>query len=120
MKPERYKRRECSDKERLLLYHIEQEYQLFKIRMLSQAPDEIYNRCNEIHFYECLHEYFEYHGELNPEFLQAVSMEAGILETLWGIYLKLEHLEVNTWEQIEDLFEAYLYQVKGGKNETQQ
>lgn len=117
MKPERCKRRECSDRERLLLYHMEQEYQFFKMKMLSQAPDEIYNKCNKIHFYECLHEYFVYQEHLNPEFLQAASMETDILEALWRVYLKLEHLEVNTWEQIENLFEAYLYQVKGGRDE---
>ena len=120
MKPERYKRREYSDRKTLLLYHIEQEYQLFKIRMLSQTPDEIYNRCNEIYFYECLHEYFVYHEDLNPEFWKAAFMEAGILEVLWKMYLKLEYLEFNTWEQIEYLLEEYLCQVKGGKDKKQQ
>ena len=120
MKRKRYKRRECSDRKRVFLYHVEQEYQLFKMRIQSQLPEDIYNRCNEIRFYECLHEYFVYHDDLNIEFVQVAFMETGILKELWRLYLKLEHLEVSTWEQIEDLFEAYLYQVKGGKNNNQE
>jgi len=89
---------------------MEQEYSLFKFEMLSRTAREIYESCAKIYFYECLHEYFVYQEDVNPEFLREVSGRTGMYQELWELYQTYEHLEVGTWEQIESMLKFYQHQ----------
>ena len=112
MEAKRYKRKDCKDSYQDLMYRMEQEYHLFKYEMLSKTRKEIYERCTEIYFYECLHEYFLYQEDINEEFLEKASKRTSIYRKLWNLYQKYEHLEVGTWEQIEGMLKFYNYQYK--------
>lgn len=106
----RYKRKDCKDSYRNFMYQMEQEYHLFKYKMLSRTPREIYERCTKIYFYECLHEYLLYKEDINAEFLEKASKRTSVYRELWELYQKYEHLEVGTWEQIEEMLKFYNYQ----------
>lgn len=105
----RYKRKDSRDSEQALLEQMEQEYQLFRYEMLSRTAKEIYESCAKIHFYECLHEYFLYQENIQEEFLEKAAKRKGIYQELWNLYLKHEHLEVGTWEQIEGMLKFYCH-----------
>lgn len=109
----RYKRKDSKDSEQILMERMEQEYQLFRYKMLSRTVKEVYEDCAKIHFYECLHEYFLYQENIQEEFLEKAAKRKGIYQELWNLYLKYEHLEVSTWEQIEGMLKFYCYQEKG-------
>lgn len=114
MKAKRYKRKDCNDSYQELRYRMEQEYHLFKYKMLSRTELEIYERCTEIYFYECLHEYFLYQEDIDKEFLDKASEMTNIYQELWNLYQKYEHLEISTWEQIEGILKFYNYQHSKG------
>lgn len=82
------RRHEHSDKEEKMLKKIKKEYVLFKYKMLSSNVREVYNECNRIRFFECLHEYFLYKEKIDSEFVQATADSEDILQELWEIYLK--------------------------------
>ena len=108
----RYKRKDCKDSYRNLMYQMEQEYSLFKYKMLSRIQREIYEKCKQIYFYECLHEYFLYQENITREFLDNVSGKTCVYWELWNLYQQYEHLEVGTWEQIEGMLKFYCHQKK--------
>ena len=85
---------------------IEMEHRLFYMEMLSKGKDEIYHSCNKIHFWECIHEYFDSHETLGlrmPEFNE----NCGLISSLWELYLKREDLNVDSWSGIEELIKAF-------------
>ena len=103
-----YKRQEHSEKERQILKLVETVYSLFKYKMLSGTGREIYESCNTIRFYECLHEYFQYTEKVELEFVRKVKMRDNLLGELHAYYLKTEYLSIETWEGIEELLRCYV------------
>lgn len=116
----RYKRKDSKDKEQALMEQMEQEYQLFRYQMLSRTKKEIYESCAKIHFYECCHEYFLYQEDIVAEFFEIAVQRKGIYQELWNLYLKYEYLEVDTWEQIEEMLKLYCHQEKRKGKEIEQ
>ena len=102
------RRHEHSEKEETLLQKISKEYTLFRYKMLSGSVQEVYNQCNQIRFYECMQEYFQYKEKLPPEFVQATEGREDILQELWGIYLKYEYLRIDEWSDLEDVLKMYV------------
>lgn len=100
-------RRERPEKEREMLRKAGMEYGLFRDKMLSQGPQEIYSACRRICFFECVYEYFQYKEEIREDFTNAAWRADRILEELWRLYLKHEYLRVDTWEGIEGMLEVY-------------
>ena len=103
-----FKRQEHSERERQILKLAETEYQLFKYKMLSGTSREIYDSCNTIRFYECLHEYFQYTERVELEFVRKVKMRDDLLGQLYAYYLKAEYLSIETWTEIEELLHCYV------------
>lgn len=95
------------DKEELMK-KVQTEYTIFKYKMLSDGRKEIYDACAKIFYYECMHEYFEYNEEIPEKFVDAMADTENIMERLYVLYLKNEHLQVDTWKAIEELLEAYI------------
>ena len=94
-----------------LLKKIQQEYVIFKYKMLSGNRKEIYDSSNQIIFYECLHEYFLYYEEISESFIEVTKDMDNILERLYVLYLKYEHLQVYTWDNINELIMDYVCSV---------
>ncbi len=107
MERKKQRRDRRTDREREVLWRMEREYELFRCQMLSKGAEKVYDRCTEIYFYECLHEYFLYKEEISTEFLETVSKEPEIYRVLWEMYLKYEYLEVGTWENVDEMLRVY-------------
>lgn len=108
MNRKKYKRGDSPKLQKQVLQYAEQEYKLFKYRMLSNPPKKVYDRCVKIRFYECLHEYFQYKDMTDGNFLEKIANEETVYSTLWETYLKYEYLGVETWEDIEELLQVYI------------
>ena len=102
-----YKRGEISQRKKEMLAKLEVEHKLFKYRMLSGDNKSIYDACNKIRVYECLYEYFLWKEDINTEYIQLLSGNDSVLQTLYDIYLKYEYLDVGTWLAIDELLEVY-------------
>lgn len=88
--------------------NIELEYSIFKFRMLSKTPREIYDNCNVIRFYECVHEYLIYNENVPGEFMEHIKTGQNILRELYHIYLKYEGIRIDSWEEIDNLIDIYM------------
>ena len=87
---------EFSPKERELVKRIENEFLLFKYKMLSKSNIEIYDSCNIIRFYESIYEYFIYTEDLNKKYLNVCLTYENVISELYELYLKYESLECST------------------------
>lgn len=93
------------------------EHGFFKNRILSGSKKSIYNSCGEIVFYESVYEYFKYNEDIEGRIWTVLYNEVrngnSITDELYRIYLKNEHLQVNTWDDIRELVEVYIETEKG-------
>lgn len=87
--------------------NIELEYSIFKFKMLSKTSHEIYDSCNIIRFYECVHEYLLYNENVSAEFMDHIKIRNNVLEELYEIYLKYESLRIDSWDEIDNLIDIY-------------
>lgn len=92
-----------SEKERKLRKKIGREHELFKYKMLAAPAAEIYDNCNKIRFYGCIHEYFQYAENLEKKFVDACLGEPDAIAALWELYIEYEYLKCDTWEDIEEI-----------------
>lgn len=99
------KREPHTDSVNTLLSRLSQEHELFYYQMISKPPDEIYHSCGIIRFYDSVWEYFQYKENLDKEYVEACLDEDNILAVLYDLYLKYEHLNVGTWDEIEELLD---------------
>jgi hypothetical protein len=98
------KRGAFSEKEVRLVKSVEQEFELFKYKMLSSSRKHIFHSCNEIRFYSCIYEFFEYSETIEDEHIRACLNCGGyIIAALYRIYLDLEYLRYDCWEDIEEI-----------------
>lgn len=85
------------------MYNIQSEYNLFKSTMLLKTPEEIYDNCNTIRFYECIYEYFQYNENIDGEFIKHMYHKKNIISAMQHIYYKNEYLTIDTWEGIDEV-----------------
>ena len=98
-----HKKKEYVYKKKEFMYNIESEYNLFKSNMLLKTPEEIYDSCNTIRFYECMYEYFQYNENINSQFISYMHCKKNTISELQHIYYKNEYLTVDTWDGIDDI-----------------
>lgn len=103
-----FKRQDYPDKEKKLRSDVKMEYDLFRQNMINRTPEEVYENCCQIRFYECVQEYFLYKEHISGEIVNACYMESNLLQKLWQIYLKYESTEVTSWEEIENMIEFFI------------
>lgn len=98
-----------SEAEKRLISKVEYEHELFMSKMLLNERKEIYSRCNEIRFVECVYEYFIYKEDIPNKYLNALNkIKHNIFSRLFQTYLKNEYTKVGTWEDIEELLEVFI------------
>lgn len=103
---------ERSEKEKKLVRHIIQEYQLFRYQMLEKKSYEIFDSCNKIQFYCCIKEYFQLTEFIEKDVVDVLKDEVCPIELLWNYYLRTEYLQVALWENIKELLRAYVSDCK--------
>ena len=89
-----------------LVKAVEQEYELFKYKMLSKTREEIFEECNAIRFFSCLHEYFLYKEDIKEAYIKACLKCEDIIATLYHLYIKYEYLIYSRWEDIDEILNA--------------
>lgn len=99
---------EIPEAEREMAEKIKTEYRLFRYKTLSGTPRMVYGSCRRICFYESIKEYFLYNEQINRDFINASRGCSKIINELWKIYLKYEYLKADTWDEIENLLQAYV------------
>lgn len=90
------KRNESLHIKREFIVNIESEYSCFKSSILLKTPEEIYDSCNIIRFYECVHEYFQYNKNPDSQFINHMYYNKNIIAELKRIYDKYEYLMIDT------------------------
>lgn len=98
-----------------LVKSVEREFELFRLKMLSKSREEIFEECNNIHFYSCLHEYFLYKEDMDKEHIEACLKCENIIAALYRLYMKYEYLYCSRWEDIEEILNVLVYDQKEGK-----
>lgn len=89
-----------------LVRKVEQEFELFRFKMLSKSREEIFESCNIIRFYSCMCEYFLYKEELEESHIKACLKCGNVIDTLYHLYMKYEYLRYSRWEDIEELLDV--------------
>lgn len=97
------KRGVFSSSKKKILAKAEAEHELFKYKMLASLVKDVYEKCSEIRFYECIYEYFRYCESVPEEYIEACLKESEIFQALWRTYMENEYLKADTWEDIEEL-----------------
>lgn len=101
------KRGEVSEKAIKVIRSVENEFELFKYKTLSTTRQEIFDRCNEIRFYCCIWEYFEYAEDISQEHINAcIKCGDNVIATLYQLYMDIEYLRYERWENIIELLEV--------------
>jgi len=103
------KRGSFCEREKNLLHRMEHEHEFYKYKMLSKSREEIYNRCNEILFVECIYEYLSYAEDIPKEKLEALlKCKNNMYQCLYRVYLANEYTSVSTWKDIENLLDELI------------
>jgi len=97
------KRGQFSDKETRLVRKVENEFELFRYKMLSKSRKKIFEGCSKIRFYSCVYKYFIYAEDIAEPHINACLKCGDIIAELYSLYLKWEHLRCSRWEDIEEL-----------------
>lgn len=98
------KRGEFPEGEVRLVKSVEQEFELFKYKMLAGSRQNIFDSCNEIRFYCCVHEYWQYAENKSDEHIRVcLNYEHNVIATMYNTYLKWEYLRCDRWEEIEEI-----------------
>ena len=98
-----------TDKYNDLMERLNTEHDLFYYMTLAKTPKEVYEDFGRIRFYECVYEYFRYKENIKADYISACLREEYIFSSLYELYLKYEHLNVGSWEQVEELLNALAY-----------
>lgn len=98
------KRGVFSEKEVRLKQSVEQEFELFKYKMLASSRQNIFDSCNKISFYSCVCEFFEFSETIEDKYVKAC-LDCGdnVIANLYRIYLEVEYLRYSRWEDIEEI-----------------
>ncbi len=83
-----------SDNERKLFKKVDNEHELFKYKMLSSTPKEIYDNCNIIKFYECIYEYFRYEEIIAEKHIKSCLKCGNVIASLYEVYIEYEFFHI--------------------------
>lgn len=98
------KRGEFPEGEVKLVKSVEQEFELFKYKMLSRSRQEIFDSCNEIRFYTCAYEYWIYAEDISSEHIRAcLNCLGAVIASMYNVYMEIEYLRCGRWEDIEEI-----------------
>jgi hypothetical protein len=104
------KRGEFSGRKTCLIRSVETEFELFRYKTLSASRQEIFDRCNEIRFYCCIWEYFQYAEDIKEEYICAcLKVRDHVMETLYHLYMENEYLRYERWDDIIELLDALVH-----------
>lgn len=93
---------------------IGREFSRFKrTSMFRMTKEEIWDTCHRIHFYCSVYEYFCMNTEIPTLYLELAVSDPALMQTMWGIYLRKETLQYQTWEDIEEILEQVVLHWKG-------
>lgn len=95
---------------------VEQEFELFKYKMLSKSREEIFDGCNVIRFYSCIYEYFLYNTDIKEEHIKACLKYGDIIAALYHLYMKYEYLRYSRWEDIEELLNVLVREQENARS----
>ena len=95
-------------KDWLITNRVKREFNRFYFRIIHMEKERIIERCNQIHFYYCVQEYFEYNERVSDEALSFLFKKKDIIHSMWDYYIKYEELECSTWTQIEEIIAVWM------------
>ena len=94
------------------------EREVFRFRrvtLIHARKADIWDLCHKVHFYTCVKEYFSLNSGIPQLYLELALADPALVQTMWNTYLKNEHLQYQTWEDIEEILETVVIQWKGIK-----
>lgn len=106
------KRGQFSEKEIQLIRRVEDEFTLFRYKMLSKSRKKIFKRCDKIRFYCCIYEYLIYADDIDQEHIGACLRYEKPIAKLYKIYQRYEYLQYGRWEEIEELLNVLVREQK--------
>lgn len=106
------KRGQFSEKETRLIRRVEDEFTLFRYKMLSKSRKKIFKKCDEIKFYSCIYEYFMYADDIDQEHIETCLRYERPIAELYRVYQRYEYLQYGRWEEIEELLNVLVREQK--------
>lgn len=97
------KRGHFSEKETRLIRRVEDEFMLFKYKMLSKSRKKIFKKCDKIRFYCYIYEYLVYADDIDQEHIGACLKYERPIAELYRVYQSYEYLQYGRWEGIREL-----------------
>lgn len=85
---------------------IRDEFEQFRCKILELPKEAVFEQCNRIRFYSCIHEYFTYNEKIPKRILLLVDSGAVTICGAWMFYLKHESYSYETWEGISEIIFA--------------
>lgn len=97
------KRGQLSEKETQLVRRAENEFGLFRYKMLSKSRKKIFEKCGKIQFYCCIYEYFMYADDIDKEHIEACLKYERPIAELYRVYQEYEYLQYGSRDEIEEM-----------------
>jgi len=100
------------DFEDMLQHNVETEYSSFKTEMLNASSDEVFENAGKIHFYNEIQNYILNNSPNDLfsklELVRLLRHKEHLIACLYNEYLKYEHLAINTWDAVKEIFDSLL------------
>ncbi len=114
---ETMRRGQFSEKEIRLIRRAEDEFRLFKYKMLSESRKKIFKQCGEIRFYSCIYKYLMYADDIDKEHIEACLKYERPIAELYRVYQSYEYLQYGRWEEIRELLNVLVREQKERRND---
>lgn len=89
--------------------NVQKEYQEYKEYMLTLSPEQIFDKCGQVHFYNCMYDYFMYNERISQIVVAKMKVNKTLIAECWEVYLKQEGLSFSSWSEIDELVKVYLW-----------
>lgn len=104
------KRRQFSEKETQLIRRAEDEFVIFRYKMLSKNRKKIFKKCDKIRFYRYIYEYLMYADDIDKEHIEACLRYERPIAELYKIYQRYEYLQYGRWDGIRELLNVLVHE----------
>lgn len=106
------RRGQFSEKEIRLIRRAEDEFMIFKYKMLSKSRKKIFKMYDKIRFYCCISEYLTYADDIDDEHIEACLRYERPVAELYRVYQDYEYLQYGRWEEIKELLNVLVREQK--------
>lgn len=88
--------------------NLDQEITAFRERSLAQSPQEIYDDCNRIYFFEFMYDYLGFEEFSTSEYKAFLQSDDTLIENLWYKSLDFDDFNIGNTIDASCLVDTYI------------